>query len=101
MASAPTTVRAAPVTATRIYDSLALGMAAGGTARDIQLRGLGGAPATASAGIVNLTATRRHYGTRTSNLDFVAARPTDGNVRVTAYNANTHVVVDGLALTLR
>jgi len=60
VASAPTTVRAAPVTATRIYDSLALGMAAGGTARDIQSRGLGGAPATASAAIVNLTATRRH-----------------------------------------
>ena len=40
-------------------------------------------------------------GDRTNSVFVALPSATDGTVCVTAYNANTHVVVDVLALTLR
>lgn len=103
--------------AARVYDSRPIGMLAAGTSRDIQVRGVGGVPATAKAVIANVTVTAptasgwltAHAGgtlaPNTSNLNYLVGQskarlaivPLDasGRIRLTAGGAaNTHVIVD-------
>ena len=83
----------------RLYDSRSSTPMPSGTSRDIQVRGIGGVPSTATAVIVNLTVTRTtgsgwltaHAGgttsTGTSNLNYVAGQ-TKARLAIVALDAN-------------
>lgn len=117
MLGAGNAVRAIPLTGTRIYDSRSVGRLDSGTSRDIQVRGVGGVPASATAVVVNLTVTNvtgsgyltAHAGGTgvpgTSNLNFTVGQtkarlaivPLDvqGRMRVTTGGASSeNVIVD-------
>jgi len=118
MLGAGNAVRAIPLTGTRVYDSRPLGgPLPTGTSRDIQIRGVGGVPASATAVVVNLTVTHvsgtgyltAHAGgtgvPNTSNLNFAAGQtkarlaivPLDAQGRMrftTGGNSSEHVIVD-------
>ncbi|MDP2291276.1 MAG: hypothetical protein Q8M22_08805, partial [Actinomycetota bacterium] len=109
--------RAVAMPSVRLYDSRPIGIIPSGGSRDIQVRGVGGVPATATSVIANLTVTRpsgsgwltAHAGGTTapgtSNLNFLygqtkarlAVVPLDasGRMRVTVGGpSQAHVIVD-------
>lgn len=87
------------LTPARVYDSRSATPLPSGTSRDIQVRGLGGVPSTATAVIANLTVTRTtssgwltaHAGGTssggTSNLNYVAGQ-TKARLAIVALDAN-------------
>ncbi|MDP2290580.1 MAG: hypothetical protein Q8M22_05285 [Actinomycetota bacterium] len=108
-------VRVVPLVPARVYDSRPIAKLVGGTTRDIQVRGRGGVPATATAVIANLTVTHvsgagfltaHAGGTKapgTSNLNFTTGQtkarlaivPLDslGRIRLTAGGPATESVI--------
>jgi len=110
-------VRAVSMTAARVYDSRNFGVIGPRMSRDVQVRGIGGVPATATAVIVNLTVTQPtgsgylsvHAGGTaapdTSNINFtigqskarLAIVPLDalGRLRVSAGGSSAeHFIID-------
>ncbi|MDO8362352.1 MAG: hypothetical protein Q7V88_05610 [Actinomycetota bacterium] len=108
-------VRSVALTAARVYDSRPNDLLLSGTSRDIQVRGLGGVPATATSVIVNITVVAptatgniaAHAGgtppPSTSNLNFSAGQtkarlavvPLDamGRIRLTAGGPSSEFVI--------
>jgi hypothetical protein len=118
MLGAGNAVRAIPLTGTRLYDSRTVGgPLPTGSSRDIQVRGVAGVPAAATAVVVNLTVTNAtgtgyltaHAGGTgvpgTSNLNFAVGQtkarlaivPLDAQGRMrftTGGTSSEHVIVD-------